>query len=470
MLVGGTLLAEALRPEGAGATTVTAWDVDGNDDATGTYFLGTTNAQPLIVKTDRTERLRIAATGNVGIGTASPDVPLEVVAVGNAAGFFSTSSDGLKTLSANSATEVGGSAVVGSLTAGSPGANASAVAGEVTSTTDAAAKAVSGIHFGNGTGVSGIAKGSGTGVEGSTGAYDGLAGYFANQHSNSGDTVGGCAVRAIASKGTYDQLRGSVYTSGKFAAGEFAGQIGVIGASSGETLQGVGVIGQSAGQAGLGVAGVASGDGSCGVYARGEDANGYGLYVVATKGLAAAVQGSGGGEDALNVSGNTLIDGDLALTGTLSKGGGSFKIDHPLDPANKYLYHSFVESPDMMNVYNGTVLLNDSGEATVEMAAWFETLNRDFRYQLTAIGAPAPNLHVSSEVTDGRFGIAGGQAGQKVSWQLTGVRQDAWANANRIPVEEKKPDADRGRYLHPKLFEDGHSRPLVRVERHKLNR
>ena len=47
--------------------------------------------------------------------------------------------------------------------------------------------------------------------------------------------------------------------------------------------------------------------------------------------------------------------GDVAISGTLSKGGGSLKIDHPLDPENKYLYHSFVESPDMMNIYNGTI-------------------------------------------------------------------------------------------------------------------
>ncbi len=35
---------------------------------------------------------------------------------------------------------------------------------------------------------------------------------------------------------------------------------------------------------------------------------------------------------------------------------------------------------------------------------------------------------------------------------MTGVRQDAWANANRIPVEVDKPEEDQGRYLHPQLF------------------
>ena len=40
--------------------------------------------------------------------------------------------------------------------------------------------------------------------------------------------------------------------------------------------------------------------------------------------------------------------------------------------------------------------------------------------------------------------------GGEVSWQVTGIRQDAWANANRIPVEKKKSQEDAGKYLHPK--------------------
>jgi hypothetical protein len=75
------------------------------------------------------------------------------------------------------------------------------------------------------------------------------------------------------------------------------------------------------------------------------------------------------------------------VTGTLTKGGGMFKIDHPLDPENKYLSHSFVESPDMMNIYNGIIRLNALGEAWVVLPDYFEALNRDFRYQLTSVGA-----------------------------------------------------------------------------------
>ena len=39
-----------------------------------------------------------------------------------------------------------------------------------------------------------------------------------------------------------------------------------------------------------------------------------------------------------------------------------------------------------------------------------------------------------------------------VSWQVTGIRQDPWANAHRIPVEEPKSDLERGLYLHPELY------------------
>jgi hypothetical protein len=143
--------------------------------------------------------------------------------------------------------------------------------------------------------------------------------------------------------------------------------------------------------------------------------------------------------------------GDVDITGTLTKGAGAFKIDHPLDPANKYLTHSFVESPDMMNIYNGTVVLNSNGESWINLPDWFEALNRDFRYQLTAIGLPGPNLYIAEEVSGNRFKVAGGQPGGKVSWQVTGIRHDAYADAHRLAVEEAKPEEDRGYYLHPEV-------------------
>lgn len=147
-----------------------------------------------------------------------------------------------------------------------------------------------------------------------------------------------------------------------------------------------------------------------------------------------------------------MFGGDVAVFGTLWKAGGSFKIDHPLDPENRYLYHSFVESPDMKNIYDGVLVLDYDGEATVELPEWFQALNRDFRYLLTPIGAPAPGLHIAEEIANNRFRVAGGVAGMKVSWQVTGIRQDAWARKNRIPIEEEKAEGERGYYLHPEAL------------------
>lgn len=144
----------------------------------------------------------------------------------------------------------------------------------------------------------------------------------------------------------------------------------------------------------------------------------------------------------LGSDGNTFF-GNVNVNGILSKSGGSFKIDHPLDPKNKYLLHSFVESPDMMNIYNGVATMDSHGRAWVSLPSYFEALNKDFRYQLTCIGGVAP-VYIAKEISDNRFLIAGGKPGLKVSWQVTGVRHDEYANAHRIPVEEDKPAKERG--------------------------
>ncbi len=140
--------------------------------------------------------------------------------------------------------------------------------------------------------------------------------------------------------------------------------------------------------------------------------------------------------------------GDTHVSGTLTKAAGSFKIDHPLDPAGMYLSHSFVESPDMMNVYNGNVVLDGAGEATVVLPDYFDALNRDFRYQLTCIGAFAP-VYVADEITGNSFRVAGGDPGMKISWMVTGIRQDKYAEEHRIVVEAPKTGYELGRYLHP---------------------
>jgi hypothetical protein len=139
---------------------------------------------------------------------------------------------------------------------------------------------------------------------------------------------------------------------------------------------------------------------------------------------------------------NTYFPADtLEVNGSFSSGNKYFRIDHPLDPVNKTLRHSCVESSEMMTMYRGNVVLDGSGEAVIEMPDWFEALNRDFSYQLTPIGGPAANLYIAKEIVDGHFTIAGGTRGAKVSWLVSGVRHDAFALAHPLRVVEDKGQA-----------------------------
>ncbi len=153
-----------------------------------------------------------------------------------------------------------------------------------------------------------------------------------------------------------------------------------------------------------------------------------------------------------------------------SSAGATSMIDHPVDASTRYLVHSQVQAPERLNVYSGTVTLDATGSATVGLPSYFEAANRDFRYQLTAIGAAAPSLHVSSKVKANRFSIAGGPAGLEVSWLVSGVRADAWATSNPLDPEQPKAKADIGKYLHPDLHgkslagEIGPRRPALTAE------
>ncbi len=175
------------------------------------------------------------------------------------------------------------------------------------------------------------------------------------------------------------------------------------------------------------------------------------------------VHGYAGGSGGTNIgvygdaaSGDTnwagYFDGDVRITGTLNPTTAAVQIDYPLDPANKYINHSLVQSQEMLNVYSGNVILDSHGSTWVELPEWFETMNQGFRYQLTAIGAPGPNLYVAEEILGNRFRIAGGESGMKVSWQVTGTRSDPYAEAHRIPVVQEKPAREMGTYLHPELY------------------
>jgi hypothetical protein len=302
------------------------------------------------------------------------------------------------------------------------------------------------------TGVQGLSTGSvgtgvwgdcaaDTGVYGSTSTGKGVRGHASNSQGIGvyGDSPGGYGVQGNSPGGTAVYGNGIL---GVYGQGNSGGS-GVYGNSN----SGVGVYGQSTGSDGVfgtstngtGVHGMANGVGVFG------EAGSYGVIARGSVGIYAAP-----------TTGNTiagLFGGDVQVQGNLTKSSGSFKIDHPLDPANKYLYHSFVESPDMKNIYDGTVALDGKGEAVVSMPEYFSALNQDFRYQLTAIGKAAPNLHVARKMADNKFKIAGGKPGMEVSWQVTGIRHDAYAQDHRIAVEQDK-GKERGYYIYPAGFNE----------------
>ena len=259
-----------------------------------------------------------------------------------------------------------------------------------------------------------------------------LKGINVNSSGDSAITASSTSDHAIVATTT------AAFSYGVSGTGTSAGVYGHSGASDGAgvlgddgTQGGTGVWGQSSATGGAGVAGYANF--GTGVY--GQTANGYGVYG----------SSAGGSGYAGYFNGKTHVDGTFSATTK------NFKIDHPLDPANMFLVHTSVESPDMKDLYDGVVTLEADGSAVVTLPGYFESLNKDFRYQLTCMGGWAP-VYIAEEVSEHHFKIAGGKAGMKVSWMLTGVRHDAWANANRAKVEIEKSADEKGKYLNPEAF------------------
>jgi len=249
--------------------------------------------------------------------------------------------------------------------------------------------------------------GSQLGVVGSSNAYPAIYAQGGAAASGSGQN-GGDGINAYGNTG--DLTSGSSYGGNGISA---------FGASSG---------------AYNGAGGVFTGAASVNTYAAGDGIRGYAGGPTSDFGPFAG-----------------YFDGDIYVNGGVYGNSSSTRIDHPLDPANKYLFHSAVESPDMLNIYNGNITTDASGEAVVELPDWFEALNRDFRYQLTAIGQPA-QAWIASKIANHSFTVKTDKPNVEISWQVTGIRQDAWANAHRVPVEAPKLGREAGHYLHPELY------------------
>jgi hypothetical protein len=267
-----------------------------------------------------------------------------------------------------------------------------------------------------------------------------------------------------------DDSTGAVVTGNTTGLHGTGGQFGVLGTSDGAGSFGVYGYATRPGSSGIGGGADApasygahlgvAGPGSVAVHGEAAGEHSTGLRGVAHAGASAGVHGAAYGPESAGVLADaSAIDSSHALwaegrshvNGPLSHSSAGFKVDHPLRPDTHYLAHSVVESNEMKTVYDGIAALDDSGRAVVELPPWFEALNGDVRYQLTAIGAPAPELHVASEVRRNRFEIAGGRAGLRVSWMVTGVRRDHVAMADPLAVETIKNGAHTGAYLRPEL-------------------
>ena len=235
-----------------------------------------------------------------------------------------------------------------------------------------------------------------------------------------------------------------------------------------------GVYGQSASGSGFGVYGV----GFTGVHGESNlntaiighctsPTGGAGVHGVATR---ADRYGTFGTADlGYGVAGSGSTYGVFSFGRTGASGTKSFRIDHPSDPANKYLYHYSAESDEVINFYSGKASLDEQGEAVITLPAYFAAINKDPRYTLTAVGAAMPMLHIAEEIDEDAlasaaaagpgepvvacsFRIAGGAPGGKVSWRIDAVRNDRWVQRHGAPVETDKPRSERGAYQHPELY------------------
>jgi len=333
---------------------------------------GSVNVNGIDFYTDFTPRLSITNGGNVGIGTTNPTT-------------------GILTTVANSASVVGISttgynAPFNSNVSGYDGMHVTGGSGDDNNSTGGGI----GLVATGGSSLSGF-PGAGLVANGGTqisGGY-GAAGMIGNGSPGGGDDDAPGAGGA-----------GGVFTGGGNAAADF----GV--ADGGDGIDGTGGNGTGTG--------AGTSDGVGGSFTGGNaEVNGDGINAQAGSGLA----------------GNFL--GDVEISGTLNGSAPAVKIDHPLDPANKYLLHASVESSEMMNIYTGNVTTDGRGYATVQLPGWFELLNTDFRYQLTVIGQFAQAI-VAHEIESNRFEIRTNAPNVKVSWQVAGVRQDAYAKSHPL--------------------------------------
>lgn len=252
----------------------------------------------------------------------------------------------------------------------------------------------------------------------------------------------------------YYAVYGETNSSADAAAGVF-GALNNPSAAGGSS----GVIGVSLDQSAL-TNGVWGDHATVGIGVFGTSLDGFGVAGLA-HGTTVENVGVYGESKATGVGWAGYMFGDLGVVGQIYSGSAAMMIDHPQHPLTETLVHPAVHSPDMMNVYDGNVTLNKNGAAVVALPGYFEALNTHFRYQLTAIGAPSPGLYVAEEIHNNQFRVAGGTPGARVSWMVTGVRNDAQAHALDHRVERRKRASQVGYYFNPAAYGKGKARSMI---------
>ncbi len=430
-LAGNTGSTGATGPTGAtgigttGATGATgATGQQGITGATGTGVTGPTGAT--------------GATGATGSGGGTLNDAYNFGGAG--AGRTITAISGAVTINASIASSVGLTvAHTNSGVAISASNSSAASAFSTIQATTVSTNNLTSAVFGNTTGAAwGVA-----GQVGSTGTAQ-AAVYGSNLRTSGGEGVYGIGVQGVVGENNVNNAGAIFGLNNAAASGSTTNRApGVIG-------QGFyGVLGQTTTDAGVGVFGLNTNTGTvndnAGVWGSstyegvvGESASATGYGVISATNLGAL--------------------GDLDVAGLKN-----FKIDHPFDPANKFLVHHSAESPEVLNIYRGNVILDANGQADVSLPSYFKAINTNCSYILTPVGGAAPSLHISKEVSGNSFSIAGGTPGLKVSWQVTAQRNDAYVQMHpeSVQPEQNKADWQKGKYLLPAAYGQPESKSLI---------
>ncbi len=182
---------------------------------------------------------------------------------------------------------------------------------------------------------------------------------------------------------------------------------------------------------------------------------------VAVQGEVVPTTGTSTGVWGISASGTgygVFATGRLGATGTKT-----FRIDHPLDPTNKWLLHYCAEGPEPLNVYSGVITTDAKGEASITLPDYFESINRDPRVQLTIEDESDDFVmaKVVGGVKDGSCRVRTTKPLVKVYWEIKAVRNDLWVRTHGAPVEEAKSERERGTYQHPEFYGLPHVSPAA---------